>query len=118
MAANPAVATAATKTSAEQPTQPAATITAAAPQRYIAYLFDDIHLSFSDLAQARNAAERQLQSLLPTDRAAIYSTSGQTQLDFTDDRAKLTATMNRLLPRPCPIPVSPPVPISLTTWPT
>ena len=99
-AANPAVATAATKTSAEQPTQPAATITAAAPQRYIAYLFDDIHLSFSDLAQARNAAERQLQSLLPTDRAAIYSTSGQTQLDFTDDRAKLTATMNRLLPRP------------------
>ncbi len=70
------------------------------PQRYIAYLFDDIHLNFSDLAQARNAAERQLQSLQATDRAAIYSTSGQTQLDFTDDRAQLVATLNRLLPRP------------------
>ncbi len=70
------------------------------PQRYIAYLFDDIHLSISDLAQARNAAEHQLQSLQPGDRAAIYSTSGQTQLDFTDDRAQLTATLNRLQPRP------------------
>jgi VWFA-related protein len=70
------------------------------PQRYIAYLFDDIHLNFSDLAQARNAAERQLQTLEPGDRAAIYSTSGQTQLDFTDDRAQLVATLNRLLPRP------------------
>ncbi len=98
--ASPAVAPNAAQTPAEQPTQPAATITATGPQRYIAYLFDDIHLSFSDLAQARNAAEHQLQSLQPTDRAAIYSTSGQTQLDFTDDRAQLTATMNRLLPRP------------------
>ena len=70
------------------------------PQRYIAYLFDDIHLSISDLAQARNAAEHQLQSLQPGDHAAIYSTSGQTQLDFTDDRAQLTATLNRLQPRP------------------
>ena len=69
-------------------------------QRYIAYLFDDIHLSVSDLAQARNAAEHQLQSLQPGDRAAIYSTSGQTQLDFTDDQAQLIATLNRLQPRP------------------
>ena len=29
------------------------------PQRYIAYLFDDIHLETADLAQARNAAERR-----------------------------------------------------------
>jgi len=70
------------------------------PQRYIAYLFDDIHLSVSDLAQSRNAAEHQLQTLQPGDRAAIYSTSGQAQLDFTDDRAQLTATLNRLQPRP------------------
>lgn len=83
----------------ESPSPPA-TVTPTGPQRYMAYLFDDIHLSFSDLAQARTAAEHQMQSLLPTDRAAIYSTSGQTQLDFTDDHAKLTATLNRLLPRP------------------
>ncbi len=79
---------------------PAGRLQQIVPQRYIAYLFDDIHLNFSDLAQARNAAEHQLQSLQPTDRAAIYSTSGQTQLDFTDDRAQLTATLNRLQPRP------------------
>ena len=69
------------------------------PKRYIAYLFDDIHLEFGDLAQVRNAADRHFQTLLPTDRAAIFTTSGQTQLDFTDDRAKLHETLNRILPR-------------------
>ena len=77
-----------------------ATPTAALPEHYIAYLFDDLHLQFSDLSQARNAALHQLQSLPSTDRAAIYTTSGQTQQDFTDDRALLTATLNRIIPRP------------------
>ncbi len=70
------------------------------PERYIAYLFDDIHLKFGDLAQVREAAWHNLQTLQPTDRAAIFTTSGQTQLDFTDDRDKLHDTLNRLLPRP------------------
>ena len=70
------------------------------PERYIAYLFDDIHLKFADLAQVREAAWHNLQTLQPTDRAAIFTTSGQTQLDFTDDRDKLHDTLNRLLPRP------------------
>ena len=85
---------------ANGPSEPPPVTKQIVPQRYIAYLFDDIHLNVSDLAQARNAAEHQLPSLQPTDRAAIYSTSGQTQLDFTDDRAQLTATLNRLQPRP------------------
>src|SRR5262249_3670446 len=34
------------------------------------------------------------------DRAAIFTTSGQTQLDFTDDRAKLHETLMQLRPRP------------------
>lgn len=80
------------------------------PNRYIAYLFDDMHVQFSDLAQARNAAARQIQALQPTDRAAIYTTSGQIRLDFTDDRAELIATLNRIVPHslsrtgqtPCP----------------
>ncbi len=70
------------------------------PERYIAYLFDDIHLKFGDLAQVRDAAWHNLQTLQPTDRAAIFTTSGQTQLDFTDDRDKLHDTLNHLLPRP------------------
>ena len=72
----------------------------AAPERYIAYLFDDVHLEFGDLARVRDATERHLASLQPTDRAAILSTSGQTHLEFTDDRARLHETLLRLQPRP------------------
>src|SRR5581483_10928503 len=70
------------------------------PERFTAYLFDDVHLKFGDLAQARDAAQRHLTTLQPTDRAAIFSTSGQTMLDFTDDRGKLQNTLLKLQPRP------------------
>jgi hypothetical protein len=70
------------------------------PQRYIAYLFDDLHVQPGDLAQARAAAERNLRTLEPTDRAAIFTTSGQGQLDFTDDQKKLREAMDRLVVRP------------------
>lgn len=70
------------------------------PDRFVAYLFDDIHLAFGDLARVRDAAGRNMDALAATDRAAIYSTSGQTVLDFTDDRAKLHETLLRLQPRP------------------
>ncbi len=68
------------------------------PKRYVAYLFDDIHLQFSDLALAEAAASRHLQTLQSTDRAAIFTTSGKVQLDFTDDRDKLTETLKRIMP--------------------
>ena len=71
------------------------------PNRFVVYFFDDIHLEQGDLMQVRDAAERHIsESLLPTDRAAIYTTSGRTTLDFTDDRAKLHATLLRLSPQP------------------
>jgi VWFA-related protein len=70
------------------------------PLRYVIFLFDDIHLKFGDLAQVRDAVSRNLQSLQSTDRVAIFTTSGQTQLDFTDDRDKLQDTLNRLRPHP------------------
>jgi VWFA-related protein len=69
-------------------------------ENYVAYLFDDVHLSFGDLAQVRNAAERHLAAMGLADRAGIFTTSGQTQLDFTDDRAKLHDALLRLQPRP------------------
>jgi VWFA-related protein len=71
-----------------------------APDHYVAYVFDDIHLVFGDLARVRDAAERHMSTLKPTDRAAIFTTSGQGSLDFTDDRAKLHETLQRLTPRP------------------
>ena len=72
-----------------------------APQRFIAYLFDDIHAQFGDLAMARRAAiEHVSKELTPTDRAGIFTTSGLGVLDFTDDRDRLIDALNRLQPRP------------------
>jgi len=76
--------------------------TASAPpaSRFVAYLFDDLHIGFADLVRTRAAAVQHLEeSLKPGDRVAIYTTSGQNTLDFTDDREKLLAVMNHLTPR-------------------
>jgi VWFA-related protein len=68
---------------------------------FIMWLFDDMHLSFGDLAQTREAAKRILKdSFAPGTRAAIYTTSGHTSLDFTDDRDKLDATLDQIKPWP------------------
>ena len=68
--------------------------------RFVAYLFDDMHTTFGDLAQARIAAIKHLATALQgADRAAIFTTSGQNVLDFTDDREKLADTMNKIMPR-------------------
>jgi VWFA-related protein len=70
-------------------------------QRFVAWLYDDVHLSFGDLAQTRVAAIRVLtESFEPGTRAAIYTTSGRTTLDFTDDREKLKETLNLIRPSP------------------
>ena len=70
------------------------------PQQYVAYLFDDVHLNFDSLAKTRIAALEHLQNFPATNRAAIYTTSGQTQLDFTDDPSAVRAALNRLAPHP------------------
>ena len=41
------------------------------PERYLAFVFDDIHLNPSDAMQVRTAADRYLSSLAQNDRAAI-----------------------------------------------
>lgn len=71
------------------------------PDRFIAYLFDDVHSKFTELAQTRDAVRRQIDSgLRTTDRAAIYTTSGQTVQDFTDSRDDLHRALAELRPRP------------------
>jgi VWFA-related protein len=67
---------------------------------FTALLFDDLHIEFGDLARTREAAERRLASLEPGSRAAIFTTSGQTTLDFTDDREMLHKTLLRIRPWP------------------
>lgn len=69
------------------------------PERYIAYVFDDIHTGASELIQARVAAsQHMLRSLGPGDRAAILTTSGSNALDFTGDQLELQRALNRLIP--------------------
>jgi VWFA-related protein len=73
-------------------------------QRFVAYLFDDVHTNTADLIQARNAADRHLtETLDPAARAAIFTTSGQGNVDFTDDRAKLHEALLKLMARPTAI---------------
>src|SRR5579884_769575 len=72
------------------PTSQPATEAAEIPQEYLAYLFDDVHLSFADLVRVRDAADRNvLATTGPDMRIAIFTTSGQGNLDFTDDRQAL-----------------------------
>jgi VWFA-related protein len=71
----------------------------ASPQHFVAYFFDDIHLGRTDLQRARAAAERHLsESLDPADRAAIYTASGRTALEFTDERERLRQALERIQP--------------------
>lgn len=71
------------------------------PTRYVGLYFDDIHLEFGDLARTRDAADKYLASNLKAgDRAGIFTSSGQNQLAFTDDRAKLHDALLKIVPRP------------------
>jgi VWFA-related protein len=71
----------------------------ALPERYVAYLVDDVHLDRGDVLNARQAMHRHLDRALdPASRVAIFTSSGVTLTDFTADREKLHDAVNRLLP--------------------
>ena len=83
--------------SATAPSQPGYEVHShLAPERFLAYLFDDLHLEPGDLISARNAAISRLEFLQPSERWAVYTTSGVVQLDFTADRAKLEEALRRI----------------------
>jgi len=71
------------------------------PARFVALLFDDVHLPFGELARIRNIADDYVKSSFqPSDRFAVFTISGQSQTDFTDDRAKLHEALEGVQPRP------------------
>jgi VWFA-related protein len=71
------------------------------PTRFVALLFDDVHLPFGELARIRNIADNYVKnSFQPSDRYAVFTISGQSQTDFTDDRAKLHEALLGVQPRP------------------
>ena len=72
----------------------------AAPRRFVALLFDDVHIEQGDMLRSKAAAGRFIESSLqPTDRVALLTISGQGQVDFTDDRVRLKEAISLLVPR-------------------
>lgn len=71
------------------------------PDRYIAVFFDDVHIQFADLARTRDAAKKYFSTMLqPGDRVGIFTSSGQNQMDFTDDLGKIHEALRLLFPHP------------------
>jgi VWFA-related protein len=62
---------------------------ASAPERFVAMVFDDTHLSSGELVFARNSATAFLDGLEPWDRVGLYSVSGSLKYDFTADKEEL-----------------------------
>ena len=71
------------------------------PSRFVAVVFDDVHLVTSDLIRARVAANKYLDATTdPTSRIALYTTSGLHQVDFTTDSAAIHKAIDALMPQP------------------
>jgi VWFA-related protein len=66
-----------------------AVMPASVPERFVAMVFDDTHLSSGDLLYARNSATAFLDGLEPGDRVGLYSVSGSLNHDFTADKEEL-----------------------------
>jgi VWFA-related protein len=70
------------------------------PNRFVALLFDDVHLDTAALLDVRRAALKYVDvAVAPTDRTALYTVSGLGQLDFTDDLVKLRQALANLQSR-------------------
>jgi VWFA-related protein len=99
--------------SSESAAPPASPDTAAQssvlPDRIIVFLFDDMHMSFEDLAYVRKASINVLAGVLSgSNMAAVVSTSGKVNSGLTRDPAKLQQAIMGLSPRPsdnsdCPL---------------
>jgi VWFA-related protein len=94
-----------TDSSANEAANPAAGADAsgklALPTRFVALLFDDSHLDVGDLSRAKIAALKFIDtSVKPGERLAIFNISGRSQVDFTDDHAKIREAITVMIPNP------------------
>jgi VWFA-related protein len=72
----------------------------ALPERFVALVFDDIHLHMEDAVFVRKSAKQLIDGMTPTDRIGIFGTSGQVGLEYTNDKAALEKMLLQILPRP------------------
>ncbi|MGO9337509.1 MAG: VWA domain-containing protein [Terracidiphilus sp.] len=82
------------------PAPPSSGASSSAPNRFTVFLFDDMHVTFEDLAYAQKAAIKAVDAALTGgDTAIVLSTSGKANSGLTRDRAKLQAAIMSLQPR-------------------
>jgi VWFA-related protein len=72
----------------------------ALPERFVALVFDDIHLDMGDAAFVRTSAKKLVDGMTPTDRIGVFGTSGQVGLEYTNDKAALEKMLLQIIPRP------------------
>jgi VWFA-related protein len=73
-------------------------VQSAEPLTFLALYFDDLNSAFDSVVRSREAAEKFIAGLPSTERIAIFTSSGATSLDFTDDRGKLHQALLKLHP--------------------
>jgi len=78
--------------------QPEPVKAAVMPNRFVALVFDDLHLKVADAMAVHTATEKLFANLAPTDRVAVYSTEGNVQQDFSADPAILRKTLASIVP--------------------
>ena len=76
-------------------------VPASAARRFLALYFDDVNTPFVDMARARDAADHYIPSAMqPGDRVALFTSSGQNQIDFTSNLAQVHEALFKLHYRP------------------
>lgn len=73
---------------------------ASVPPTYLALYFDDLNSAFESLVRARDAAEKFIDAVPPSERISIFTSSGSQSLDFTNDREKLHAALLKVHANP------------------
>jgi VWFA-related protein len=71
------------------------------PTRFVAFVFDDVHLKMEDLMNVRLAALKHIEQGIPSaNRVALLTLSGKVSLEFTDDQAKFHEALMKIMPVP------------------
>ncbi len=85
----------ATESASVTPASPAIAI----PQRFLALVLDDVHFQTRDALAVRDAITRITSAISPSDRVAVYTTSGEVSQEFTDDQETIRKTLLGIVPR-------------------
>jgi VWFA-related protein len=72
----------------------------ALPERFVALVFDDVHLKIQDATFVRASSRKLIETMTPADRIGIFTTSEQVMVEYTNDQAVLQKTLLQIIPRP------------------